>query len=322
MVAVAAHHVGHVALYPFFEEVVCALIAGVTLIPTFQPLALRELPFVARFVHDEQAQRIAEIVDHWRLRVVAHANGIHADVLQILEPPLPHVARDHRTEHSGIVVQAYTLYLHIASVNGKTFVGREVERTQSHSHQAAVYSLTRPCITQQSLDGIEVAAADIPLHGLLYLQRQRAALTWDDNRLPFCHLPTHGVANRDVSLQLRRLVGIALSDSFHVNLHGGGTSIHLLQPPSATPLCEMHGCCLDEPHGAIDAATCIPARVSLPRMVHTHGNHVLAHAIEIGCHIVEHRRIAVGTHTEQMTIEIDLGAAVDSLKIDIEVVGG
>ena len=55
VVAVASHHVGHVTVDPFLEEVVCAIVGWCADVPAFDPLALRELPFVGSFVHHEEA---------------------------------------------------------------------------------------------------------------------------------------------------------------------------------------------------------------------------------------------------------------------------
>ena len=46
MAAVAAHHVGHVALYPLVEIGVGALKAGSPLVPALHPLTLGKLPLV------------------------------------------------------------------------------------------------------------------------------------------------------------------------------------------------------------------------------------------------------------------------------------
>ena len=56
MAAVAAHHVGYVAVNPLLEVVERALETGRAFVPALQPLALGELPLVAGFVHDKQAK--------------------------------------------------------------------------------------------------------------------------------------------------------------------------------------------------------------------------------------------------------------------------
>ena len=152
MVAVAAHHVGHVALNPFFEEVERAVVAGLAAVPALQPLALGELPLVAGLVHDEQAQLVAKVIDDGCLRIVAHADGVHANLLQLFQAVLPHLRRHDCAQHAGIVVQADALHLHPLAVEGKAVVGVELQRAQSGAHHGAVHRLVRvvacaePCL--------------------------------------------------------------------------------------------------------------------------------------------------------------------------------
>ena len=126
MVAVAAHHVGYVAVYPFLEEVECALIARCATVPTLEPLPLRELPLVAGLVHNEESQLVAEVVEHRCLWVVAHADGVHANLLQLLQPMLPYLRRYDGPQHTRIVMQADTLHLHPLTVQGEAVVRVEL----------------------------------------------------------------------------------------------------------------------------------------------------------------------------------------------------
>ena len=136
--AVATHHVGHIAVYPFLEVVVCALEAGCALVPAFQPLALGEFPFVAGFVHDQESERVAEGVEGGQVGIVAHADGVDAQGFQGLQATLPYIGGNSSTEGAGIIVDAYALDLHPLAVEGKAFVGRELQCAQSHRHFGAV----------------------------------------------------------------------------------------------------------------------------------------------------------------------------------------
>ena len=139
VVAVAAHHVCYVAVNPFLEEVERALIARRAAVPAFEPLPLRELPLVAGLVHDEESQLVAEVVEHRCLWVVAHADGIHANLLQLLQPMLPHLRRHDGSQHAGIMVQTHALHLHPLTVQGEAVVRVELQRAQSCSNHAAIH---------------------------------------------------------------------------------------------------------------------------------------------------------------------------------------
>ena len=74
----------------------------------------------------------------------------------------------------------------------------------------------------------------------------------------------------------------------------------------------------DEPYVAVDAGTRVPARVGILRVVDTHGQNVVAVFVQIGCHVIEERDVAVGTLTKQMAVQIDFRAIVDALEVDEE----
>ena len=76
MIAVAPYHVRHIALNPFFEEVERTLENRFSLIPTFYPFPLGELPLVRSLVHYKQAKTVAQIVHNRSLRVMAQTDSI------------------------------------------------------------------------------------------------------------------------------------------------------------------------------------------------------------------------------------------------------
>ena len=160
MIAVAAHDVGDVALYPLLEEVGRALKAGLALVPSLYPLALGKLPLVAALVHDEQAQLVAQVIHDGGLRIVAHADGIGSHGLERLEAAAPYLGRHYGTQHTGIVVEAYALDFHVLAVEGKALVGTEVEGAQAGTHLGMVYHLTVG--KELHLQGVEVGVVEVP----------------------------------------------------------------------------------------------------------------------------------------------------------------
>ena len=89
--AVAPHHVGHVAVNPLLEISVGALEAGPALVPSLQPLALGKLPLVGGFVHHEHALLVADVIQFGSMGIMAHADGIGADGLQLPDAAAPHL---------------------------------------------------------------------------------------------------------------------------------------------------------------------------------------------------------------------------------------
>ena len=138
MTTVAAYHIGHIAVYPFLEIGVCALILRRTGIPALHPFALGKFPLVAGLVHHKQTHLVAQVIDLRSMGIVAHADGIDADGLQFQQTTAPYLGRHGSTEHTGIVVNADALNLHPLTVEGKTLVGREIESAQACMNNGCV----------------------------------------------------------------------------------------------------------------------------------------------------------------------------------------
>ena len=60
---------------------------------------------------------------------------------QGLQATLPYIGGNGSAEGAGIIVDAYALDLHPLAVEGETFVGRELQRAQTHGHLGAIYLL-------------------------------------------------------------------------------------------------------------------------------------------------------------------------------------
>ena len=104
MVAVAAHHVGHVGIDPFLKEVVCAVERRCAHVPAFNPFALGKLPLIGGFVHYEQSEAVAKVVEGRSLGIVAHTDSVDAHSLEVFEAAFPYLVGNNGAEHAGIVV--------------------------------------------------------------------------------------------------------------------------------------------------------------------------------------------------------------------------
>ena len=134
MVAVAAHHIADIAVDPLLEEVVASLELRSAGVPSRYPFAFGIFPLVAPFVHHQQPEFVAKVVDHGSLRVVAHADGVDAQFLEIFKAGAPESLWHGCAETAHIVVKAYTLHLHVSAVERETAVGAEFQATHTKRH--------------------------------------------------------------------------------------------------------------------------------------------------------------------------------------------
>ena len=104
MIAVAPHHVAHVALRPFVEVLAVAV------------RDFRNAPHVEGFVHDQQAQPVGELEQFGRGRVVAGADRVDARALHDLQLSLGGAPIDGGTQRAEVVVQADAMEFHALAV--------------------------------------------------------------------------------------------------------------------------------------------------------------------------------------------------------------
>ena len=139
MVAVAAHHIGYVTFNPFFKEIKGTVKAGFPYIPALHPFAFRKFPFIRSFIHDKESHFVAQVVEYRCLWVVAHADGVNADGFQVLQAAFPYFFRHYGSQYAGIMMQADTFYFHPFAVQGKSFVGVELQGPQSDTGFTFIY---------------------------------------------------------------------------------------------------------------------------------------------------------------------------------------
>ncbi len=134
MVAVPAHHVRHVAVYPFLKEIVSAVKTGGAFVPTLYPFAFRKFPFIACLIHYEQTDAVGNVIHHRSLWVMTHAEGVYTEILQVAQTAFPHLFRHNGTERAGIMMDADSLNLHILPIEGKTGIGIESESAYAYGY--------------------------------------------------------------------------------------------------------------------------------------------------------------------------------------------
>ena len=158
MVAVAQHHVAHIAVNPFLKEIGRSIVARCAVVPSRDPLTLWKFPLVGTFVHHEHSLLIADVIEHRSLNIMAHSDGIGSHQFQRTHPSAPHFFRDSRSEHSCIMVQTHTLHLHILPVELKSRVGIKLQGSQPHRADRLVHRL--PILHDLAFECIEIRTVD------------------------------------------------------------------------------------------------------------------------------------------------------------------
>ena len=121
MIAVAPEHGDEVLLRPFIEQ---RRIRAVQ-------LAFRDRPFVEGFIHDQDAQAVAEIEKFRGRRVVTAANRITTHRLEQRQSPFPYLDWHGCAHRTPIVVQAHAEDFDMLAVEEKAVVGIELDRANT-----------------------------------------------------------------------------------------------------------------------------------------------------------------------------------------------
>ena len=121
---------------------------------------------------------------------MAHADGIYANPFQVIQTAFPYLRRHYCTQHSCIMMQAYTFYLHPVAVEGKTFVGIKFQRTQSHFGLTAVNAFAIG--KQFGFQCIQIRIIQIPTMGFGHFQVKtllgNALFSIGNTHTALCHL--------------------------------------------------------------------------------------------------------------------------------------
>ena len=281
MASVAPHHVGHVAVDPLFEVAVGAFVARPSLVPSLEPLALGKFPLVAGLVHDKHAQLVADVVESGRMGIVGHAQGIHADVLQLLHTASPYLLGHSCAEHAGIIVDADSLHLHPLSVEGKALVGRELEGAEAGSHHRLV------AIAEPGGKSVEVGAVEGPALGIADAELDGLLLLSSDGSRGSGHHAAAGIAQFDGGFQLEGRLRGPFVGSLDIDLQLSLLRIDACEAVGRSPLGKVYLGSSDEPYVAIDARSCVPTGVGLLRVVDAHCQHIVAICLQVGREVVE-----------------------------------
>ncbi len=150
VIAVAAYHIGYVPFYPFLEKVERTFELRRADIPSGDPFAFWEFPFVGGLVHHQQTKFVTKVIENRSLRIMTHTDSIDTYRFQAFKASAPHLRRNDSTEDSGIMMKAYTFDLGIAAIKSKTLVGAEFQCTESHPALRTVDNIAFTVFQQNS----------------------------------------------------------------------------------------------------------------------------------------------------------------------------
>ena len=309
MVAVAAHHVGDVALAPLVEEVGRAVHRGRAAVAALDPFLLVELPLVEGLVHHQEAEPVAQVVEDRGLGVVGRADRVGADGLEVHEPALPDFSRDHGSEHAGVVVQAHALDLAVDPVEGESRVGVEGQRADAHRHFGLVKGLLAG--GEGHLQRVEIRVVDVPAVRRGDLQ-VGVLLRGGLGRGLGDHL-AGGVAQGEVQPGGGGERTFDRGIHVHHGLFGGQAAGGVADAPQG----EMRLAGGHQPDVAVDAGSRIEAGVGDAAVVHADGQDVVSRAVQVGGQVIQEGGVACGAHAEQVSVEVHRGAVVDTLEVDV-----
>ena len=258
MVAVATYHIGHVPFYPLLEEVESTVIIRSTHIPALYPFAFWKLPFVRDFIHYKKSQAVTQFIKNGGLWVVAHADGIYANPFQVIQTAFPYLRRHYCTQHSCIMMQAYTFYLHPVAVEGKTFVGIKFQRTQSHFGLTAVNAFAIG--KQFGFQCIQIRIIQIPTMGFGHFQVKtllgNAFFSIGNTHTALCHLLSGSIVQCSPQFQFVGSCLVLLH--LYIDRNDGLLVCQRSGMPAHTPLRNMCIGSSHQPYIAIDARPRIP----------------------------------------------------------------
>ncbi|OPZ96899.1 MAG: hypothetical protein BWY72_01460 [Bacteroidetes bacterium ADurb.Bin416] len=165
MVAVTLDHVFKVAFAPVVEKGRRTVKSGLTLVPTGHPFLLGKFPFIKGFVHHQESQFIAQVIQSWGLGVVTGTDSVDTHSLKRHQTVTPHGCGYGGAQTTGIVVQADTFHLHPGTVQGKTFIGVEGQLAEAYLGVGFIYHAA--ILQHPGFQSIQMRFFQSPQHRLL-----------------------------------------------------------------------------------------------------------------------------------------------------------
>ena len=258
-------------------------------------------PSVERFVDDQKPQVVARIEECLGGRIMRGAYGVESGLFhQSCLTPF-RVAVGGGTERTVVVMHASAVQFYGFTVQDETFFGTvfHVAHPERSGDRVGRFSIVR---YEATYHPVEVRCFRIPELGVFKRELQfdfACPVSFKGDSFFLCE---NGVTVQvgDRAKQCGREVFIAVGErGFHFHLR---FPVHLFGGDTYAPRFKM---CLggtDKFHVAVNAGTGVPTAVLLSRVVHTHGNDILAR-FEVRRDVVVERRITVGTYAEIMSVD-------------------
>ena len=106
--------------------------------------------------------------------------------------------------------------------------------------------------------------------------------------------------------------------SFDLRINGDDRLFrrHGNRPVPDAPQGEMGFAGADQPDIPVNTGAGIEAGIRHPAMVDTHGKDIVAFPVQVGCHVVQERRIAAWALAQQMAVQVNGRPVIHAFKID------
>ena len=225
------------------------------------------------------------------------ADGVDANLLEVLEAAKPHVIGHGSSKSACIVMQTNAFNFHPASVERKALVRVELKGTQTDVDLIAINDAL--VLEERGAQAVEIRIVEVPAMGTAHIEAELVVHLGADFLL--CHYPTIGI--KELDLQFQTTFGLNIVDS-HIDIDSGGSIGELGANPTGAPLSEVRLGSLNEPHVTIDARTRVPTAVSIAAVIDAYGNDVVA-CLEVGRHVIEERGKAGRTIAEQVAVQVN-----------------
>ena len=169
MITASPHYVFQIPFSPFLEMLTITMSRIVFYrFLHIEPFIFGIIPLIEELFLDQKTYLIAQRQKLIRSRIVRKADGVTSSFLKGFQTSVPHIAYHCCANYTGIMMQAYSFYLHIFSVKEETFVCIKVEC--SYTEPDSVFRNDFIAILNTGLGCIEDWYLDAPQIRLFYLR--------------------------------------------------------------------------------------------------------------------------------------------------------
>ena len=278
-------------------------------------VALAALPHIRKLVHHQHAQLVADTQQSRSRRVVGHADGIEARLLEKSDLPTVGVLIGGRSQDAAVVMDAGAPELDAPAVEAQAPGGVQREGADAEAVLRRVQRL--PALGEAALYAVKGRGVLRPERGLL-------------NQDPLAQRPFFPCSEEERAFLRADLFALLIQDAaYKAQLFRAGAEVHRLgldAEYSPVLICvfgaDLNAVRLDIDHirreqiyVPVDAAAGVPAGIGHAGVFDLHADLVVP-GVQPGRQIHIEGRVAVGLAPGQLLVDIDHRAAVDALQLE------